>query len=164
MSSGGAVHHIDANVTTIEVGDSPSSAGDGELWESFKFLIHGFKDLSTTSTIQSPEFTFNGHRWCMVVYPGGDDRARPGYVSIYLRLCSGDAAKVSFQYVMLDEFGMTWEGQERSKEMQFLIVVTGCGVLSTLAPKYYCNHQICLMTMARWRSRSCSPLFRKIPV
>jgi hypothetical protein len=106
MSSGGAFHHIDANVTTIEVGDSPSSAGDGELWESFKFLFHGFKDLSTTSTrIQSPEFTFDGHRWCMVVCPGGDNRTRPGCTLIYLKLCSGDAAKVSFQYVMLDKLG-----------------------------------------------------------
>eukprot|EP00986_Skeletonema_menzelii_P013432 scaffold7822_cov131-Skeletonema_menzelii.AAC.1 len=61
-------HHRSVTVTTLDVG-SPSSSSSGENWESFKILFHGFADLPSAigQCTLSPEFTCNGHKWCLQI-------------------------------------------------------------------------------------------------
>mmetsp|Transcript_8102 Transcript_8102/g.11795 ORF Transcript_8102/g.11795 Transcript_8102/m.11795 type:complete len:429 (-) Transcript_8102:202-1488(-) len=92
-----------ANLTTLDMG-RPSSTG--EPWESFKILIHDFADLPSAvgQCTRSPEFTFNGHRWCIPLCPGGDSQASAGYLSLSLRLCSGGYATAAFEVSVLDKY------------------------------------------------------------
>eukprot|EP00984_Skeletonema_dohrnii_P004969 scaffold1761_cov78-Skeletonema_dohrnii-CCMP3373.AAC.2 len=86
------VHRIDTNLTTLDVGRPSSSAG--EEWQSFKILFHGFADLPSAvgQCTRSPEFTCNGHRWCIDLFPGGDNQASMEHLSLFLRHCSGGCA------------------------------------------------------------------------
>eukprot|EP00985_Skeletonema_marinoi_P021380 scaffold13100_cov108-Skeletonema_marinoi.AAC.1 len=83
---------------------SPSSSD--EEWGSAKILIHRFADLPSAvgQYTLSPEFTFNGHRWCIKVYPGGHTEARAGCLSLYLQHCSGGYATTAYEMSVLDKF------------------------------------------------------------
>ena len=83
-------------VTTLDVGKMPSS---GESWESFKILFHGFADLpsSVGQFTRSPNFTCNGHKWCVRIYPGGYEHGNFGKLSVYLEHCSEGNATVSYE-------------------------------------------------------------------
>ncbi|KAK1739349.1 BTB/POZ and MATH domain-containing protein [Skeletonema marinoi] len=93
-----------ANLTTLDVGRPSSSAG--EEWQSFKILFHDFADLPSAvgQCTRSPEFTCNGHRWCIKLYPSGHTEARAGNLSLYLRLCSGGYATATFEVSVLDKY------------------------------------------------------------
>eukprot|EP00985_Skeletonema_marinoi_P021388 scaffold13100_cov108-Skeletonema_marinoi.AAC.9 len=91
-------------VTTLGLGRPSSSSG--EEWQSFKMLFHGFADLPSTvgQYTLSPEFTCNGHRWCIDLYPGGDNQASVGRLSLRLRHCSGGYATATFEVSVLDKY------------------------------------------------------------
>ena len=94
----------------VSVGSSPplSSLGlIGEGWTSFLFRIHDFAVLSSTKghSIETPEFTCNGHHFLLNVYPGGDSEADEGYVSAYLWRLSEEKVMVDFAIGIIDKFG-----------------------------------------------------------
>ncbi|KAK1739341.1 BTB/POZ and MATH domain-containing protein [Skeletonema marinoi] len=97
------VYHHQRIIVTLDMG-SPSSSD--EEWASVKILIHRFADLPSAvgqSTL-SPEFTCNGHRWCIKLYPSGHTEAGEGCLSLYLRLCSGGYATTAYEMSVLDKF------------------------------------------------------------
>jgi len=74
----------------------------------FKFRIKKFDTLPTARNHCVPiEFTFNGHKWILGVYPGGLGVSANGYVSIYLGLCAEVNIAVTFAVALLDKFGHT---------------------------------------------------------
>eukprot|EP00984_Skeletonema_dohrnii_P004971 scaffold1761_cov78-Skeletonema_dohrnii-CCMP3373.AAC.4 len=92
-------------VTTLGVGRPSSSSG--EEWQSFKMLFHGFADLPSAvgQYTLSPEFTCNGRRWCIQLFPGGKRASMTGCLSLYLELRSGGTATATlFEASTLDKF------------------------------------------------------------
>ena len=96
----------DAKVT---VGCPPSSSSSGEEWKSFQFHIHNFPYLDTTKNhyIASPEFTCNGRRWELRVFPGGASEADEGDVSAFLNHLSVGTITVSYDMKIFDTLGKT---------------------------------------------------------
>jgi hypothetical protein len=76
-------------------------------WKSFQFEVQNFKDLPTTKNhyVETPECSCNGHEWCLTIYPGGDNEAIDGLVSIYLHHRSEGSITASFELKILDKFG-----------------------------------------------------------
>ena len=76
-------------------------------WKSFHFNLQNFKDLLTTRNhcVETPEFSCNGHDWCLDIYPGGDEDADEGNVSIYLHHRSEGSITVNFELLIIDTFG-----------------------------------------------------------
>jgi hypothetical protein len=74
-------------------------------WKSFQFDVQNFKDLLTTKNhcVVTPEFSCNGHDWRLHIYPGGDDDAAGGWVSIYLIHRSEGSITASFELTILDK-------------------------------------------------------------
>lgn len=139
------VHH--RCVTTLDVG-RPSSSSSGEKWASFKILFHGFADLPSAvdQYTLSPEFTCNGHKWRLRLFPGGDNLASRGYVSLYLQHCSGGYATATFQVDVLD--------RQRSRRTPVLTLKSEPrdGGISARSPTSWINHLTSLMTKAPWQS------------
>ena len=86
---------------------SASGSGEGEEWKRFEFHIHGFANLSTTKDhyVASPEFYCNEHRWELLVFPGGDDQAAEGSVSVYLHHLTPACISVVYGMKVIDKFG-----------------------------------------------------------
>ena len=95
------VHH--RYITTLAVGKRPSS---GENWDSFKILFHGFPHLPSArgQFTRSPEFTCNGHQWCLCIYPGGCGQASAGYSSGYIEHCSEGNVTSSYEMSVRDKW------------------------------------------------------------
>ncbi|KAL7448937.1 hypothetical protein ACHAWC_001050, partial [Mediolabrus comicus] len=76
-------------------------------WKSFHFNVPNFKDLPTTRDhfVETPLFTCNGHEWSLDIYPGGDDDAPEGYVSIDLTHHSEGSITANYEFAILDKFG-----------------------------------------------------------
>ena len=81
------------------------------------FHFHDFANLSSTRGhfIVSPEFTCNGHRWQLLVYPGGDSTSVEGKVSVYLYHLSKENITVSFDTKVIDKFGKTKVDKKSNK-------------------------------------------------
>lgn len=95
-SAAAALHRIDASVSK------------STKMTQFKLLIKKFDTLPTARNHCVPiEFTFNGHKWILGVYPGGLGVSANGYVSIYLGLCAEVNIAVTFAVALLDKFGHT---------------------------------------------------------
>jgi speckle-type POZ protein len=83
--------------------------------KSFHFNVKNFKDLPTTRDhfVRTPAFSYNGHEWDVVIYPGGSNGdggagATDGWVSIYLQhrsQCSEGSITLNFQLKIIDKFG-----------------------------------------------------------
>jgi len=95
------VYHHQRIIVTLDMG-SPSSSD--EEWGSVKILIHRFADLPSAvgQYTLSPEFTWNGHRWCIKVYPGGKTEASG--LSLHLQLNSGGNATATFTLNLHNKF------------------------------------------------------------
>jgi hypothetical protein len=93
----------------VSVGCPPSSSGSGEEWTSFQFRFHDFTNLATTKDhfVASPEFNCNGHQWDLRVYPGGNDQAGEGKVSVFLAHLSKETITASYGIKIVDKFGNT---------------------------------------------------------
>ncbi|KAL7452277.1 hypothetical protein ACHAWC_004001 [Mediolabrus comicus] len=74
-------------------------------WKSFQFEVQNFKDLPTTKNhcVVTPEFSCNGHQWCLRIYPGGDDDAAGGWVSVYLHHLSEGNITANMELTILDK-------------------------------------------------------------
>ena len=82
-------------------------------WKTLYFNLRDFRNLPTTRNhyVKTPEFSCNGHDWCLKVYPGGDDNATEGYVSIYLHHRSEGSNSVKYKVSIIDKFGERRERQ-----------------------------------------------------
>ncbi len=101
-----SLHH--RYVTTVDVGCPSSSyaSGESERWQSFKILFHRFAELPSAvgQSTRTPEFTCNGHRWRLSIYPcGNGEQANAGSVSLFLKHCSGGYATASYKMGALDK-------------------------------------------------------------
>ncbi len=104
--------HRPTNNVTLDVGKPPSSRG--ETWNTFTFLYHGFKDLSTEKGhgIISP-FSCNGEQWDLTIYLEGE--APDEYVSIFLYNRSGGCVSTTFDVEILDKSGSVVKKSKRSE-------------------------------------------------
>jgi len=61
-----------------------------EGWESHLVHFHNFASLPSGKGewMESPEFSSFGHKWRVIMYPGGHSEAEVGNISLYLELCS----------------------------------------------------------------------------
>jgi hypothetical protein len=69
--------------------------------------VPNFKDLPTTRGhyVKTPEFSCNGHEWYLEIYPGGEEDADEGYVTIYLTHRSEGSITTNFDVMVMDKFG-----------------------------------------------------------
>ena len=67
----------------LDVGTPPNGFKD---WTTALVRFHGFADLTTTrgEYVQSPKFSCFGHQWRLIIYPGGEEDSREGYVGVNL--------------------------------------------------------------------------------
>jgi speckle-type POZ protein len=109
-----------------------------EGWTSYQFNLQKFKDLNTTEIahrrrysnqgnyVETPEFSCNGHGWNLRIYPGGDDDAPEGYVSIYLTHCSEGSTTADFEIEIIDKFGNNKEASQYTHKFEG-VGGYGCG-------------------------------------
>ena len=92
-----AVHNKDANV----------SVGCPRSRSSFQIQIHDFAKLTATKGhyVSSPEFTCRGHQWQLRVFPGGNNSAEEGQVSVKLNHVSEETITARYGIKMIDKFG-----------------------------------------------------------
>jgi hypothetical protein len=90
----------------IHIGTPPA---DFDCWESKTFYIHNFLELPDTkgdeNVVRSPPFFCLGHEWALDVFPGGDDDARDGHVSVYLTFCDENEVTIDWQIDIIDSKG-----------------------------------------------------------
>ncbi len=87
----------------IAVGIPPQREG----WKSFQFNILNFAAIDATKGdwCDTPEFSCNGHRWQLQIYPGGHYVARDGNISIFLAHRSKGGISATFDLKALNKFG-----------------------------------------------------------
>ena len=75
----------------------------GRWKETHTVHYHGFESLSTERGVfaWSPEFMLLGNPWILELYPGGDDDAAEGMISLYLKNKSNKAIEINFLTVSL---------------------------------------------------------------
>ncbi len=78
-----------------------------EGWTSYQFNLKNFGDLTTTKNhrVLTTLFSCNKHDWRLNIYPGGDDEATEGYVSIYLYHESKGSITACYELRIIDKFG-----------------------------------------------------------
>ncbi|KAL7450714.1 hypothetical protein ACHAWC_005018 [Mediolabrus comicus] len=88
--------------TKVSIGCPPPREG----WTSFQFNVKNFKDLPTATDhyVLTPVFSCNGHDWRLHIYPGGEEDADEGYVSIFLHHSEGSIT-ATFEFMIIDKFG-----------------------------------------------------------
>ena len=80
-----------------------SPADNFRLGESVTVHFHGFESLTTVKgePVYSPTFSCAGNDWCLQVYPGGDNDAADGMVSVFLKNQSPAKIPVTFQIALV---------------------------------------------------------------
>ena len=80
----------------VHVG-TPSS--NFEEWTTAEVYFHGFADLSTErdEPVVSPEFSCFGHKWRVILCPGGVVESDDGYVAVMLGNKSNKAIKIQYR-------------------------------------------------------------------
>jgi hypothetical protein len=76
-------------------------------WAKHTVHVHGFANLSSErgEYVDSPEFMRLGNQWRLELYPGGDDEAAEGMVSLYLNNESDKAIDIDFGFSVNDSDG-----------------------------------------------------------
>lgn len=101
MSKSNMIH-----VPRVDVGVPPTSNGYDfqELETVTDVRIHGFAQLpaARNDRVESPEFDGLGHRWRLLVYPGGNADSADGMVGVYLMKASGTSVDVAYSFVARD--------------------------------------------------------------
>jgi hypothetical protein len=93
--------------TVLITNAAVSTAQPQWQWKTFYFNLRDFRNLPTTRNhyVKTPEFSCNGHQWCLKVFSGGTDDATEGWVSIYLNHRSERSVTVNYELMILDKFG-----------------------------------------------------------
>ena len=99
-----------------------------EGWSSFQFNVKAFKDLATTKNyyVETPEFSCNGHDWMLCIYPGGEEDADEGNVSIFLNHRSKGSISVTYGLMILDKFGNEQEEFQMTTRFEGINKGYGC--------------------------------------
>ena len=120
-NEGGSIED-DVSVSTLDMWDLPLSMFHEE-WKSFLIHFHKFAELPTTkgNRFESPEFTCNGHKWVLRLYPGGNtsDDDDNGSISLYLSHRSRGNTTATFEAKIINKFGDTIETRISSNNRQF---------------------------------------------
>ena len=97
-----------------------SAAPPPPRWKSFHFNVQNFKDLPTTRDhcVYAPLFVCNGHKWCLLIYPGGTDKAIEGYVSMYLTHQSEGNITPIYELQIIDKFGKKHKAIETTSSFE----------------------------------------------
>ena len=79
----------------LDVGTPPNGFKD---WTTALVRFHGFADLTTTrgEYVQSPKFSCFGHQWRLIIYPGGEEDSREGYVGVNLSNFSNKSIEIRY--------------------------------------------------------------------
>ena len=91
-----------SNGIKVYVGGVPSNF---EEWTTAEVYFHGFGDLSRDDYTRSPEFSCFGHKWELLLYPGGVVGSRDGYVAVYFANMSNAAIKIQWCCSVRDAAG-----------------------------------------------------------
>ncbi len=89
----------------VRVKDAKASVGCPR--SSFQIHFYDFSKLATTTDhyVASPKFTCNGHHWLLAVYPGGNNRAAEGNVSVKLKHLTEGTITVRYGIRIANKFG-----------------------------------------------------------
>ena len=96
-------------MTTPAVRVKNAKASVGCPRSSFQIQYHDFANLVATKNhyVASPKFTCYGHQWELRVFPGGDNQAEEGKLSVFLYNLSKATITVRFGVDIFDKFGKT---------------------------------------------------------
>jgi hypothetical protein len=100
-------------MSVVHVGHPPN---EWEGWESHLVHFHNFASLpSGKNKLVRAEFISFGHEWRVQFYPGGDNAAKEGNISLYLKHCSEGDLSVQFHLSIKNKSG--GEVNERSSSL-----------------------------------------------
>ena len=87
------------------VGTSPPDYH--QEWVTHTVHVHGFGSLPSEQGefVDSPEFMLLGNEWRLAIYPGGDDDADEGMVTLYLFNESDKAIEIDYGFSVNDGNG-----------------------------------------------------------
>ncbi|KAL7458432.1 hypothetical protein ACHAWC_010044 [Mediolabrus comicus] len=87
-----------------------------EGWKSYKVNIHDFAAIDATegNFFWTPEFSCNGHRWGLKIYPGGHGSTDDGRFSIFLARRSKEGILATFDMKILNKFGDVVGGKQKT--------------------------------------------------
>jgi hypothetical protein len=79
---------------------TPPPGYHNQEWVTHTVHCHNFASLSTERdvSVDSPEFEGLGSEWSLEIFPGGDEDANEGMVTLYLWNFSSEIEDVIFEY------------------------------------------------------------------
>jgi hypothetical protein len=80
--------------------------GYHQEWVTHTVHVHGFENLPAVRRVASPEFILLGNEWLLRIYPGGDDDAAEGMVTVGLQNMSNKAIDIDLGFSVNDGNGM----------------------------------------------------------
>ena len=116
-----------SRIHKIDVGTPPSSTTSDSGWEIIQVHYHGFENLTTTRNeyVPSPEFTYFGHNWRLLIFPGGNTNSGEGMVSAYLHNRSNESIKVQFEFSVKNNGSNTGWSEYLSKKEGMVFAARG---------------------------------------
>ncbi len=118
----GTPNEDDVSVTTLDVWNlSPSTFNNDKQWKSFLIHFHHFADHPSPPghRLDSREFTCNGQKWSLRIYPGGNSTSNEGSVSLYLNHRSRGSATATFEAKIINKYGDTIETRRSADDRHF---------------------------------------------
>ena len=102
------IHKIDVGTPS-----SSSTTTTDSGWEIIQVHYHDFENLSILrgDYVPSPEFTFFGHQWRLVIFPGGNLLSEDGMVGIALDHMSSHSITLQYGFSVKNKGKKTgWSG------------------------------------------------------
>ena len=109
------------SITSPEMCGLPKTMFHKE-WKSFLIHFPNFAkhSISDGHRLESPEFTCNGQKWALRLYPGGNTSASDTrYVALYLNHRSRGSATATFEVKIVNKYGDTIETRTSSDNRHF---------------------------------------------
>jgi hypothetical protein len=120
-NDGGSVEDDDVSVSTPDMWGFPPTMFHKE-WKSFLIHFHNFAEHPTTKgrSLESPEFTCNGQKWSLRLYPcGNTSDSDNGCISLYLNHRSRGSTTATFEVKIINKFGDTLKTRRSSSNRLF---------------------------------------------
>ena len=119
---GSLIEENGASVSTLDKLGLPRTLFH-ETWKSFVIHFHRFAEISTAQgyLIESPEFSCNGQKWTLRLYPVGNSSATDddGYISLYLVHKSRGSMAATFEVKLINKFRDTLAIRRSSNNRKF---------------------------------------------
>mmetsp|Transcript_10867 Transcript_10867/g.26829 ORF Transcript_10867/g.26829 Transcript_10867/m.26829 type:complete len:411 (-) Transcript_10867:412-1644(-) len=95
---------MSCSVAVVDVGTRPRNF---RRWHKAEVHFHGFAALSTgrRDFVASSDFTCLGHKWRLVLYPGGSPVSDAGMIGLYLINMSNKGIKINYGFGVKDSDG-----------------------------------------------------------